>query len=228
MSNNASEQEREKTLSIVLYDQETECPSTGKVDPLSPGWDGFPNICNLSPLPNPKASASCVSVASKIRKPKILQTKLFQGSARLSGGSLCWHSSPVTPLPPFGEGKLVVEPDSDGGVHNNREDDTPEILKDTCTPVKAVKTSSPKQKRVSPPHRHLHESRSSSSPGLRSARKFILQSVPSFPPLTPYSNNSRGHGCNVTNHYPSQYVVICEKKQHLLSSVAFLQKMYSC
>nr|XP_010914918.1 CRC domain-containing protein TSO1 isoform X1 [Elaeis guineensis] len=194
MSNNASEQEREKTLSIVLYDQETECPCTGKVDPFSPGWDGFSDICNLSPLPNPKASASCVSVASKIRKPKILQTKLFQGSARLSGGSLCWHSSPVTPLPPFGEGKLVVEPDSDGGVHNNREDDTPAILKDTCTPVKAVKTSSPKQKRVSPPHRHLHESRSSSSPGLRSARKFILQSVPSFPPLTPYSNNSRGHG----------------------------------
>lgn len=190
MSNNASEQEREKTLSIVLYDQEPECPSTGKVDPSSPGWDGFPDICNLSPLPNPKAGAS-VSVASKIRKPKILQTKLFQGGAPLSGGSLCWHSSPATPLPPFGEGKLVVEPDSDSGVHK---DDTPEILKDNCSPINAVKASSPKQKRVSPPHRHLHESRSSSSPGLRSARKFILQSVPSFPPLTPYSNNSRGHG----------------------------------
>ncbi|XP_038984645.1 uncharacterized protein LOC103708783 isoform X2 [Phoenix dactylifera] len=194
MSNNASEQEREKTLSIVLYDQEPGCPSTVKVDPFSPGWDGFPDIHNLSPLPNPEASASCASVASKIRKPKILQTKLFQGSARLSVGSLCWRSSPVTPLPPFGEGKLVVEPDSDSGVHNNREDDTPEVLKDNCTPIKAVKTSSPKQKRVSPPHRHLHEGRSSSSPGLRSARKFILQSVPSFPPLTPYSNNPRGHG----------------------------------
>lgn len=48
-----------------------------------------------------------------------------------------------------------------------------------------VVVSSPNKKRVSPPHGHIHELGSGSSGGLRSGRKFILKSVPSFPPLTP-------------------------------------------
>ncbi|KAF2303868.1 hypothetical protein GH714_023989 [Hevea brasiliensis] len=65
------------------------------------------------------------------------------------------------------------------------EDDTPEILKEASTPVTSVKASSPNKKRVSPPHKHIQDLRSSSSGGLKSGRKFILKAVPSFPPLTP-------------------------------------------
>ncbi|XP_038986433.1 uncharacterized protein LOC103703858 [Phoenix dactylifera] len=190
MSNNASERAGEKTLPLVPDYQEPECrPSAVEVEPFSHGWGGFPDVCN--PWPNP-SSARCVSVASKIRRPKILQIKLFQGSARLSEGSLCWRSSPATPPPPLGESRLVVEPDSGSGVHDNPEDDdTPEVLKDNR---KAAMARSPKQKRVSPPNKRAHESRSGSSSGLRSGRKFILHSLPSFPPRTPYDNYSRGNG----------------------------------
>ncbi|XP_010259114.1 PREDICTED: CRC domain-containing protein TSO1-like [Nelumbo nucifera] len=64
------------------------------------------------------------------------------------------------------------------------EDDTPEILKGDCSPISGVKMSSPNCKRVSPPHLGL-------SPNRRSGRKLILQSIPSFPSLTPHheSNN---------------------------------------
>lgn len=69
------------------------------------------------------------------------------------------------------------------------EDDTPDILKNHCSPMRGVKASSPNQKRVSPPHNYCLKEManrvSTSSPGLKSGKKFILQSVPSFPPLTP-------------------------------------------
>ena len=44
-----------------------------------------------------------------------------------------------------------------------------------------------KKKRVSPPHHHHQQEEEGSSRSMKS-RKFILQSVPSFPSLTPYSN----------------------------------------
>lgn len=69
------------------------------------------------------------------------------------------------------------------------EDDTPDILKNNCSPTRGLKASSPNQKRVSPPHNYcpkeMMNRRPISSPGIRSGRKYILQSVPSFPPLTP-------------------------------------------
>ncbi|GAV81582.1 LOW QUALITY PROTEIN: CXC domain-containing protein, partial [Cephalotus follicularis] len=60
------------------------------------------------------------------------------------------------------------------------EDEMPEILRGNCSPSNGMKTASPKSKRVSPPHSEL-----GSSPGRRSGRKLILQSIPSFPSLTP-------------------------------------------
>ncbi|GAV57585.1 CXC domain-containing protein [Cephalotus follicularis] len=60
------------------------------------------------------------------------------------------------------------------------EDEMPEILRGNCSPCNGMKTASPKSKRVSPPHSEL-----GSSPGRRSGRKLILQSIPSFPSLTP-------------------------------------------
>ncbi|KAL0457170.1 UNVERIFIED_CONTAM: protein tesmin/TSO1-like CXC 2 [Sesamum latifolium] len=48
------------------------------------------------------------------------------------------------------------------------------------SPVSGIKSLSPNGKRVSPPHGVV-----GTSPGLRSSRKLILQSIPSFPSLTP-------------------------------------------
>ncbi|XP_019180463.1 PREDICTED: protein tesmin/TSO1-like CXC 2 [Ipomoea nil] len=70
------------------------------------------------------------------------------------------------------------------------ENEMPEVLQTTCrSPISGIKSGSPNSKRVSPPHHHHHSSEfgtsSSSSPGRRSSRKLILQSIPTFPSLTP-------------------------------------------
>ncbi|KAM3249040.1 protein tesmin/TSO1-like CXC 3 isoform X1 [Capsicum annuum] len=63
-----------------------------------------------------------------------------------------------------------------------QEDEMPEILQQggTSSPISGIKTASPNRKRVSPPHCDF-----ANSPGRRSSRKLILQSIPSFPSLTP-------------------------------------------
>ncbi|XP_023730306.1 protein tesmin/TSO1-like CXC 2 isoform X2 [Lactuca sativa] len=60
------------------------------------------------------------------------------------------------------------------------EDKIPEILEENGSPISGVKSCSPNSKRVSPPHSGL---------GQRSSRKLILQSIPSFPCLTPNSKH---------------------------------------
>ncbi|KAF8401734.1 hypothetical protein HHK36_012680 [Tetracentron sinense] len=65
------------------------------------------------------------------------------------------------------------------------EDETPEILRGNCSPISGVKSASPNRKRVSPPHSEFGP-----SPGRRSSRKLILQSIPSFPSLTPHHETS--------------------------------------
>lgn len=82
---------------------------------------------------------------------------------------------------------MCQEDDSDIG-YEILDDDTPDILKDTHTPIKSVKASSSNQKRVSPPYNHLHNLRSTPSPALRSGRKFVLQSISSLPSLSPHSD----------------------------------------
>ncbi|KAJ4956967.1 hypothetical protein NE237_013750 [Protea cynaroides] len=179
-----------EVLDIVPYDQDLVCIKAGRVDQLSSRWDGFSDICNLTPLPHPpsKTTASLASSNTSDRE-KVSRTSLCHGSGHLSSvGSLCWHSSPITPMPRLGGSKFPPKPDPDNGLYDFLGDDTPEILKDTATPINAVKASSPNKKRVSPPHSRLHELRSSSSLALRSGRKFILQAVPLFPALTPDSD----------------------------------------
>ncbi|ONK66518.1 uncharacterized protein A4U43_C06F9030 [Asparagus officinalis] len=166
--------------------------NTEKVDPFSPGWDVFSDIYNLSPLlkTSVSPSAGSSSAASKTREHKIF--KFPQGSTKISLGSLRWHNSPITPIPEFEESEFVRESDSNSGVPCNQEDDTPDILKETRSPIKMVKSSSPNSKRVSPPHRILCSTSESPPPsGLRNVRKFILQSMPAFPPLTPYSKSNK-------------------------------------
>ncbi|KAJ0987925.1 hypothetical protein J5N97_006281 [Dioscorea zingiberensis] len=184
---------REEILSLVHCDQDLNGGTAAKVDPFSPRWDGFADICDISPVSNPSPSVTGSAATINTRELRSLQTKLFHGSSHLSAG-LRWRSSPVTPLHRFGEGKFIIEPDSGSGLCCNVEDDTPDVLKSTSSPTKSVTASSPNKKRVSPPTTCLHEIGSSSSPAIKSGRKFILKSVPSFPPLTPYSNSTRKHG----------------------------------
>ncbi|XWS27203.1 hypothetical protein CRYUN_Cryun26dG0094800 [Craigia yunnanensis] len=148
--------------------------------------DVLANDCHHTPLPNHPLSVIGSSSSSKAREfTSLLRFQLGPRSGCISsGGSLCWHSSPITPMSPLDGTKKLQGLDSDGGLYDVLEDDTPEILKDTSTPIKSVKASSPNGKRVSPPH-NLHQLGSSSSGPLRSGRKFILKAVPSFPPLTP-------------------------------------------
>lgn len=67
------------------------------------------------------------------------------------------------------------------------EDKIPEILEENGSPISGVKSCSPNSKRVSPPH--SGGIRLSPGHGQRSSRKLILQSIPSFPCLTPNSKH---------------------------------------
>ncbi|KAI4345677.1 hypothetical protein L6164_012777 [Bauhinia variegata] len=61
------------------------------------------------------------------------------------------------------------------------DDEMPELLRDDGSPITCIKTSSPNSKRISSPNCEF-----GSSPTRRSGRKLILQSIPSFPSLTPH------------------------------------------
>ncbi|XVF66633.1 hypothetical protein PTKIN_Ptkin10aG0052500 [Pterospermum kingtungense] len=62
------------------------------------------------------------------------------------------------------------------------EDEMPEVLRGNFSPSTGIKTSSPNSKRISPPQCELGST--GSTPGRRTGRKLILQSIPSFPSLT--------------------------------------------
>ncbi|KAF5736808.1 Tesmin/TSO1-like CXC domain-containing protein putative isoform 1 [Tripterygium wilfordii] len=77
---------------------------------------------------------------------------------------------------------LRSQPMTEKHCQTIQEDEIPEILRGSCSPSTGIKTASPNKKRVTPPY---YDMSSSSSPGLRSGRKLVLQSIPSFPSLTP-------------------------------------------
>ncbi|KAG9459699.1 hypothetical protein H6P81_004207 [Aristolochia fimbriata] len=168
--------------------RELDCHMAAKFDHFSPRWEGYADLYDISPSAHYHHSGSGASASSdSTYYHKGVHAPVTHGNIHLSGGApLKWRSSPVTPAAHIGGTKFVIEPDKDRGLCNTPEDETPDILKETHSPTKAVKVSSPNQKRVSPPHNRLKELRSSSSP-VKSGRKFILQSVPPFPSLTPYS-----------------------------------------
>ncbi|XP_054796275.1 uncharacterized protein LOC129301701 [Prosopis cineraria] len=178
MIRNASN-DRQQDINMEIMDQSSpRCNSVAKVGQLA--------ISNSQ-------SMSSASFSTKTRD----QTHIPRV---LSGGSLRWRSSPITPMTKSGETKSLQCLESGSRLYDILEDETPEMLKEASTPIKSVKTSSPKQKRVSPPHSHLRELGSSSSGGLRSGRKFILKAVPSFPPLTPcIVSKTNDHGNSEDN-----------------------------
>ncbi|GAU18862.1 hypothetical protein TSUD_228520 [Trifolium subterraneum] len=61
------------------------------------------------------------------------------------------------------------------------DDEMPEILRGDSSPIACIKTLSPNGKRISSPNCER-----GSSPARRGGRKLILQSIPSFPSLTPH------------------------------------------
>ncbi|OVA00486.1 CRC domain [Macleaya cordata] len=178
----------------VSYDLESECSTAGRVDQTLPRQDELLDLCDHTPLPNVPSRVMASSSASNTAGRGKASRAQFHGSVSLSSvAPLRWRGSPVTPLPRLSGNKFPREPDSDSSrLYEIQEDDTPEILKDTRTPIKAVKANSPNQKRVSPPQNHTHEPRSSCSPSLKSGRKFVLRSISTFPPLTPYSDPRGG------------------------------------
>ncbi|GFS37217.1 TESMIN/TSO1-like CXC 2 [Actinidia rufa] len=98
-------------------------------------------------------------------------------SSLLSIGS----SSGYYGIQKFGKPNLLQpQPKFENRIQDIQEDEMPEILQGNSSPISGVKSSSPNSKRVSPPHTDF-----GSSPGQRTSRKLILQSIPSFPSLTP-------------------------------------------
>ncbi|CAI9762179.1 unnamed protein product [Fraxinus pennsylvanica] len=80
----------------------------------------------------------------------------------------------------FGKiGNFVAQTKSDKHFGNVQEDEMPEFGQGG-SPNSGIKSSSPNSKRVSP-----HQSGLGTSPEVRRGRKLILQSIPSFPSLTP-------------------------------------------
>lgn len=65
-------------------------------------------------------------------------------------------------------------------IEKHIQDEIPTVLQNGSPPSSGIKTLSPNGKRISPPHHAKGQ-----SPVLRSSRKLILQSIPSFPSLTP-------------------------------------------
>ncbi|XP_021817853.1 CRC domain-containing protein TSO1-like isoform X2 [Prunus avium] len=169
------------------------CIKAPGINHYSPTWEGISDISKLTPLSHP-CSRTAFSSASSSNSAKIPQAQLPSSQLQPSGtGHFHWGCSAVIVTPELSEGQGPHDLNSDGaGAHYHIPyDDTPEILKETSNPTKVVKASSPNQKRVSPPQSRSRL-RERSPTGLRSGRKFILQAMPSFPPLTPHRNSKEG------------------------------------
>lgn len=167
-----------------------DCIKATNMDLYSPSWEGLSVINNFTPLSN-ACSSTMVSSASSIMRncTKNSQARLQSSRLQPSGtGQLKRGRSPVIFTPQVFESKGPYQLSSDGASYERTDDDIPELLKEPSIPPKVVK-GSPNQKRVSPPQSRAEKLRSRSPKGLRSGRKFILQAMPSFPPLSPYSDS---------------------------------------
>ncbi|MED6217900.1 hypothetical protein PIB30_021855 [Stylosanthes scabra] len=186
--------ETNETLETASYDWQVDCSDV--MDQSSP-CDLVANILQVIPLSNPESMSSASLFTSSTKECGNIPQSQSQGRIRvISGSSLRWRGSPNTPRARLGV-KHLQSLESESRLFDIMEDETPDVLKEGLTPTKSVKANSPNQKRVSPPHSHLRGLGSSSSGGFRTGRKFILKSVPSFPPLTPCvdskGNSSKGN-----------------------------------
>ncbi|KAB5513932.1 hypothetical protein DKX38_027838 [Salix brachista] len=160
-----------KTLDVVSRGQELDYSIIETMGQFSPQFDELADSSDHTPLRNPSPITMASSSSKMLDTAIISQLRLYPGNGHLSsGGSLHWRSSPITPMTRLGETKTQ---DSGCGLYDILEDDTPEIFKESPTPVTSVKASSPLKKRVSPPHGRIQEFQSSSSAGLKSGRNDV-------------------------------------------------------
>ncbi|KAK9098843.1 hypothetical protein Syun_025888 [Stephania yunnanensis] len=129
----------------VCFDQELTCHTTLRVDQFSHNCNELEDLCDLMPLLAPPSSVATSSSVSNTKECSAIAQLQLHGSLRLSG-SFRLHDGSVTPIRHLGGSKLLQEPDSHDGYYFT-EDDTPEILKDSSTPIKAIKANSPNRKR---------------------------------------------------------------------------------
>ncbi|KAF8037939.1 hypothetical protein BT93_B0704 [Corymbia citriodora subsp. variegata] len=106
---------------------------------------------------------------SKLKQPRSSFVTIGSSYALHSGQKMGKPDLLLPPPPKFEKLPLT-----------NTDDEIPEILCSSSTPTASIKSTSPNSKRVSPPHSDF-----GTSPNLRSGRRLILQSIPSFPSLTP-------------------------------------------
>ncbi|KAK2988899.1 LOW QUALITY PROTEIN: hypothetical protein RJ640_002033 [Escallonia rubra] len=114
-----------------------------------------------------------------VRLPLNLSSKLPQNSLPDGSSPQLFTSQKLKQLDFFG-----YLPKIEKRLERIPEDETPEILKSSCSPTSGMKAISPNRKRVSPPHRKF-----ASSTAWRSGRKLILRSIPSFPSLAQHENS---------------------------------------
>ncbi|KAG6788886.1 hypothetical protein POTOM_004964 [Populus tomentosa] len=185
--NNPS-QEQQDTLESHNDSIKAEIPNQ-----FSSTWEELADIGHLTPPSHCLSGAVASSGSLNIRdcSKKFLGQSQQESSVLSPSGYLNWHHSPSSLTSKLYGCEALPELSSDSFFCNMMmEDATPETLKNTCTPsTEGVKSCSPNQKWVSPPKIRSHELRSSWSQGLRSGCKFILQDLPSFPPLTSYSKS---------------------------------------
>ncbi|XP_034896209.1 uncharacterized protein [Populus alba] len=196
--NNPS-QEQQDTLGSHTDSIKAERPNQ-----FSSTWEELADIGHLTPPSHCLLGAVASSGSLNIRdcSKKFLGQSQQESSVLSPSGYLNWHHSPSSLTPKLYGCEALPELSSDSFFCNMMmEDATPETLKNTCTPsTEGVKSCSPNQKCVSPPKIRSHELRSSSSQGLRSGCKFILQDLPPFPPLTPYSKSQAAIHQNDGDH----------------------------
>lgn len=174
-------------LDVGACGQRMDYNSKDMTDPFSSRCDKLADFRDVNPLLDFSSMGMASSTSCKASDwTNASRFQLCPRSGSLTSvSSQHWRSSPITPMTQSSGTKNHQALDSDSRLCSLLEDDTPDILKDASTPVKSDKVSSPSRKRVSPPQARGHELGSSSSGALKSGRKFILKSVPSFPPLTP-------------------------------------------
>ncbi|KAF3450838.1 hypothetical protein FNV43_RR06927 [Rhamnella rubrinervis] len=162
---------------------------SGNADQVSRTWEPLVDITNITPLPHPSSGAWTPSSSSTRDNSKVSGAQLYPGSRFQSSApsSFHWNCSPDSLIEQLCENKTSHSLSSNNSFYDLIDDDTPQMLKENSTPNRAVKASSPNQKRDSPPQFPSQGLTSDSPRGLRGGRRFILQSMPSFPPLTPYT-----------------------------------------
>ncbi|ESR40430.1 hypothetical protein CICLE_v10027242mg, partial [Citrus x clementina] len=166
----------------------TDSTKTRTIKPFSARWEDLPDMSHLTPLSYSYPEAEASSVSPSMRDFQNVRRTHLHHESSFQSVNPHWQS-PMSSMPQFHEDFAEHNRRSSySKVHDTtKEDNMPEIQKDTSTPSNASKADVPNRKQISPPQFQSQELRSSSTQGgLESDRKFSWKNVPSFPPLTPY------------------------------------------